>query len=292
MKLAETAFRAVIIPWLRRREAVLPSVCYSACNNANLAAQSMGNSPALCESTSTFFNYYAACKDCLLAQTDDEQAVDDYLQTSFGQYLDYCGGTTPITASSPTTGTIAPSSVNGEAPTGHNIIITVSYTTTVDGVATVWPFQRTIVSYASIPDTAIVSLTTIENGHSTVWLFTTTFTHLSWGLVATSIPTSTATHTGTITASDPATTEPSRDTQHSQAWIAGPVVGAVAGVSILALAVWLLFRARLYRKRRRTVHEIHGEPALKSELEAKYPPQELDGGERTRHPVELPTNNP
>lgn len=39
-------------------------------------------------------------------------------------------------------------------------------------------------------------------------------------------------------------------------------------------------------------HEVHGESAMKSELEVKHPPEELDGEELARHPVELPTDNP
>ncbi|KAK5637697.1 hypothetical protein RRF57_013412 [Xylaria bambusicola] len=78
------------------------------------------------------------------------------------------------------------------------------------------------------------------------------------------------------------------NTQKSPAWIAGPVIGAVVGLTILLLASWFLFR--LIRKRRRPKgHELNGEPALILELEHKKKPQELNAQEQDRSPVELAT---
>lgn len=85
----------------------------------------------------------------------------------------------------------------------------------------------------------------------------------------------------------PAPTTTTKMNQRSQAWIAGPVVGGLAGVIIFLLVAWFLFRMRRTKQGR---HEVHGESTKKSELEVKALPQELDGQGQNRQPVELPTN--
>ncbi|KAI1362891.1 hypothetical protein F5Y08DRAFT_310881 [Xylaria arbuscula] len=79
----------------------------------------------------------------------------------------------------------------------------------------------------------------------------------------------------------------SRNFQSSRAWIAGPVIGAIAGAAILLIATWFMFR--LIKKRNSpNGQELHGESALVSELDHKIKPQELHGKGENTHPVELP----
>lgn len=103
-----------------------------------------------------------------------------------------------------------------------------------------------------------------------------------------------------VTASNPIATTKSEGTQSNRAWVAGPVIGGVAGIVILFFVSWLLFRAKKNKDSKRNGHELHEESALKSELEvklkpqeleAKPRPQELDAQEHNRQPVELPDNN-
>ncbi|KAI0429005.1 hypothetical protein F5Y09DRAFT_311472 [Xylaria sp. FL1042] len=98
-------------------------------------------------------------------------------------------------------------------------------------------------------------------------------------------------HSSEVTVSTPVSTmgsERDQNPRSSRAWIAGPVVGSVAGVAILILLSWWL----LFRPKQNRGYEVHGESALKSELEAKSQPQELDSHEQNRSPVELEGNNP
>ncbi|KAH8160534.1 hypothetical protein CIB48_g7718 [Xylaria polymorpha] len=107
-------------------------------------------------------------------------------------------------------------------------------------------------------------------------------------------------HISEVTASNPIATTKSEGTQSNRAWVAGPVIGGVAGIVILFFVSWLLFRAKKNKDSKRNGHELHEESALKSELEvklkpqeleAKPRPQELDAQEHNRQPVELPDNN-
>ncbi|KAI0459046.1 hypothetical protein F5B21DRAFT_337799 [Xylaria acuta] len=117
---------------LQSRGPTVPSLCYDACNNANLAAQSVGKTPELCDSNSVFFKYYSACQDCINTYSNNSQETTRYyLDQAFGQYLDYCGGAVPITGT--------PISIPSSTPslTEDTVVVTILYTGTVDGVRTV-----------------------------------------------------------------------------------------------------------------------------------------------------------
>ncbi|GAW17611.1 hypothetical protein ANO14919_070700 [Xylariales sp. No.14919] len=291
-----------ILPSLQSRGPSLPSVCYDTCNNANIEAQSVGKNPALCEKDSTFYFYYNACSDCLHNTLSDAEAKDN-LNSVFSPWTDYCDETAPLPSTSgggeTVTGTPPPAEETG--------FVTITSTEVVSGSRTIFHLSRSLISFAPLSSTTVISITTSQDGHSTVWTFVKTFsllpnsdspTSTSQNMPSPTTPQETSKLTSqepevinTATASGPASTVMSDSTQRSQAWVAGPVIGAVAGVAILLLGTWLLFRVKRKRGLKRKGHELHGESALKSELESTVPPQELDGQEQDRGPAELPGTN-
>ncbi|KAI1274421.1 hypothetical protein F5Y07DRAFT_373075 [Xylaria sp. FL0933] len=270
------------------RDITVPAVCYDTCNNANLEAQAIGKTPELCSPDSLFMSYYTACVACLEANASDAQAITkDYLDPDFAQWLDYCGSTSPSLATT----------LVGE----YTGVITILYTTTIDGTKTVWPLVKTVTTFAPRPDTAIVTIKTSQDGQPTTWIFTKTFTHLASDFLVSESKTTSNPSTGSdmsisthhsseVTVSPPVNTmgsESDQSARSSRAWIAGPVVGGVAGIAILVLLTWWL----LVRSKKNASHEVHGESAIKSELEAKHQPQELESHEPNRSPVELECHN-
>ncbi|KAI0481804.1 hypothetical protein F4859DRAFT_476053 [Xylaria cf. heliscus] len=171
------------------------------------------------------------------------------------------------------------------------------------GFTTVWPLEKTLTTYAPLPDRTVITIDTSKDGHHTVWTFTKTFTHLpSDALIsilqiqntsssAVTQDTSTSTARVSDTNLGPTATEESKTARRNQKWVAGPVVGGVAGIAILLLVTWALIRAKRNKDRKRKGHELHGESALKSELETIEQPQELDGREQRKQPIELPSTN-
>ncbi|GAP92924.1 putative glycoprotein X [Rosellinia necatrix] len=263
---------------LHLRGPTIPAVCYDTCNNANIEAQSIGKSAALCDPGSVFLQYYQACISCIEKESDDEQAVDkDYLDTQFGGYLSYCDQVT--TESQPFTRTTALSLQSSTTSLkSHTVIITTSLTVEVEGVKTVVPFTKTIPVFDPIPETKVITTTRPVDGHLSIWIYTTTFDPL---LRDTSASPPQSSESIAINPTDPIITASS---QRSRAWVAGPVIGGVVGAGALILVAWLFIRAQRSRHRRRLGHELHGEAALKSELEVKHPPQELAGEELERPP--------
>ncbi|KAI1347730.1 hypothetical protein F5Y01DRAFT_307352 [Xylaria sp. FL0043] len=271
---------------IQLRDTTLPAICYDACNNANLEAQAVGKTPDLCSPDSVFMVYYQGCSDCIKDNASD-QAASDYLTSTFSEWFDYCNSVSPTS--------VPPTSLEENTAT-----ITILYTTTIDGSETVWSLLKTLTTFAPRPDTAVVTIQTSQDGHPTIWTLTKTFTHLASDFFASSssAPTSstgsdmlTSTpHSSEVTVSPPVSTmgsESDQSAQSSRSWIAGPVVGGVAGIAILVLVTWWL----LLRSKKNESHEVHGESALKSELEAKHQPQELDSHETSRSPVELEGHN-
>lgn len=70
--------------------------------------------------------------------------------------------------------------------------------------------------------------------------------------------------------------------------MAGPIVGSVAGVAILALMAFFLYRRRRISKRKGLSNEYMDKPQLHSDCVPRAPPEELDAG--MRH--ELPGDEP
>ncbi|KAI3329796.1 hypothetical protein F4824DRAFT_372270 [Ustulina deusta] len=279
--------------WLQSRDSALPAVCYDTCNNANIEAQAVGKSPELCDEDSVFWTYYNACSDCAHSYTDNVTATT-FLDSGFGQYIEYCGvtGPEPITLST----------TNNPSLMEETVIITIPFTATVDGMTTVWPLTKTLTSFAPLPDTTVIVVKTSQDGHPTLWTFTKTLTELpsdslismSQNISSSFVQQDTSKSTPEVpeaTASNQTSTITGNNAPRSQAWVAGPIIGAVAGVTILLVATWLLFRLRKEKESKRRRHELNGESALKSELESKIPPQELGVQGQDGQPVELPSSS-
>ncbi|KAI0436527.1 hypothetical protein F4803DRAFT_541931 [Xylaria telfairii] len=258
-----------------------PSICNANCNNVFLEAQRVGKTPELCAPNSIFRQYYAICAECL-----EDNGTDRNSQNLLNELIEYCFEVQ---------GMVSPSLVENT--------VTVLSTITVGGVKTVSPFEKTVTFLGSVLETAVVTTETSQDGHHTVRTFTTTYTHLlSDGLISTLQNTSLSTpRMSEVTASNPTATTKSEGKQSNRAWVAGPAIGGIIGIAILVLVSWLLLRVKRNRDSKQKGHELHGESALKSELEVKlHPqeleakppePQELDAPENTKQRVELPDNN-
>lgn len=69
--------------------------------------QTIGKNPELCSTGSTFQECYSRCNACIDANSADANStIQAYLDPKFRQYLDYCSGSAP-TSASPTTSTTA-----------------------------------------------------------------------------------------------------------------------------------------------------------------------------------------
>ncbi|KAM7218181.1 hypothetical protein V8F06_006472 [Rhypophila decipiens] len=71
----------------------LPAVCFDDCNDAYLAAQATGKTPALCDRTSDFYQAQKECSDCLASDFSlglSNHRMTNALNAMFGQYVDYC----------------------------------------------------------------------------------------------------------------------------------------------------------------------------------------------------------
>ncbi|KAI1439572.1 hypothetical protein F5Y02DRAFT_405414 [Annulohypoxylon stygium] len=252
------------------RDNSLPASCYDACNNAYLIAQQTGKVPALCAANSTFRSYTVSCENCV-----GKNVTNDY-PSVLKQFIDFCEATNPV----PIFNSTVPINI-----TSYSIVPTVaSYTTTIGGVATTWSFTTNVTQYPQVPNTAIIQIPQTVNGQLTTWTFTTTYSSLpsEGALVSNDSSTSFPTHI-----SDP---EPSSN----HAWIAGPIVGSVVGVSVIFVGGFLLWRHKRNVRKSTTELEAHGIPEPKSELEAPNRPQELDASntrvEDTDGPQELASN--
>ncbi|KAI0395503.1 hypothetical protein F5Y17DRAFT_192637 [Xylariaceae sp. FL0594] len=300
------------------RVKVIPAACFDICNDALIEAQRVGKTPSLCERGSAFSNYLSACRDCLNTPSGNETG------SHLDQWLDYCDSINiselPSEATSAPSITVATTWIPPITQTGVNIIVTMPYTATVDGLQTVWQLTKTYGPYAPLPDVTTITIHTSENGVSTDWILTKSYTHLPSDLflggsdgsstpssvangTASTQPTQTTTSTqsptppqsptssqiSTSSPSTPNVSDPARVTSHEEnlAWLAGPIIGGVAGLMIIALLPsWFLFRRR--RKRARGPEaELHGESAHKAELEVKDEPQELEA-ERDPQEFEAP----
>ncbi|KAI1173514.1 hypothetical protein F4777DRAFT_557562 [Nemania sp. FL0916] len=182
----------------------IPSICYSSCNNAAIEAQAVGESAGLCDSSSTFMQYYRACQGCVDTYTNNNYTTThDYLDPEFAQWIAYCNSTEPAPPSSTFTEVLA--TLDGSLPTPPTstsrslilptttsrsltpiiVVVTISYTTNIDGQTTVWPLKKPLTSFPPLPETTVITINTTQDGHSTVWTFTETFTHIPRGTPAT-----------------------------------------------------------------------------------------------------------
>lgn len=272
------------------REEPLPSNCYSTCNNALIEAQSVGTRPSLCSSNSVFMQYRTACKDCIETSGGNWTAAFSGEQ---GEWLYYCDVQPPI----PVTPTEGSDSTSSKSIPYEIVTTTLPGTAIIGGVTMTWSFQTAITLYSQIPATAVVEIPKTVNGELTTFTFTTTYRQITTNL---ELPTSIGDQTTSAIGISPTPTFSSEPaTPASRAWIAGPVVGACSGVFVIIMSAFLLWRRRQRRVKAQSKIELHGNSAVKTELDAPSHPQELDvtgseatysGIDRPSEPQELPAN--
>ncbi|KAI1451737.1 hypothetical protein F4805DRAFT_450397 [Annulohypoxylon moriforme] len=233
------------------RSTTIPEACYDICNDAYLTAQKGGKTSEICASNSTFMIYIKACEQC---DKDNEGNSTDLVPT-LEQWLDYCSAVNPV----PTSGNALNLS--------YSLVPTViPDTVTSNGILTTWFFTTSITVLPPVPSTTVVQIPQTINGHLTTFTFTTTYANL---------PTGGAEVTNDTSIPSP-TYNPETTASTNHAWIAGPVVGAVAGISIIVLGSFFLWRYKRKRLQTSTELESHRMPEIKSELDAPNRPQELD----------------
>ncbi|KAI0836952.1 hypothetical protein F5Y06DRAFT_305018 [Hypoxylon sp. FL0890] len=150
----------------------------------------------------------------------------------------------------------------------------VYYIVTIGGVPTTWSFTTDVTIYASIPATTIVLITTTVNGALQTYTFTTTYAQLPTDFMNGAVSQSA---NGTDMPSPTPSPEPSESP--NRAWIAGPVVGGVAGASIIMLGGLFLWRRRRRSHQASIRHELPSNDVVKSEMEVPDRPQELDASD-------------
>ncbi|KAI1258823.1 hypothetical protein F5Y18DRAFT_433955 [Xylariaceae sp. FL1019] len=288
-------------------DSTIPALCYDTCNNALVEAQSVGASPALCESDSNFSTYYQACDECVSAKGGSEESVHTSSEppapstTSSVVESTVSSGPGASTTSSQvestsrstqleTTTTKPSSSIS--APTsslsGVPVTIIVPYTTTFDGSQTVFSLSKVLTSYPRLPQTTIITLHTTEDGHSTIWTFTRTFSH-----IATDLDSSTANPPSTISGDQTplSPTEPASSfiaTSGPHAWIAGPIVGSTVAV---VLIIAILYKLAIKRRQRghtvQNLRELHGDDIVKAEMTGEGMPSEVSASPTKHRHAEL-----
>ncbi|KAI4864068.1 hypothetical protein F4820DRAFT_424894 [Hypoxylon rubiginosum] len=257
----------------------LPASCYDTCNNAYLEAQRTGKIPALCESGSPFRAYVEACNSCSAEDVDTSSNITDTWLPLLEPYLDYCeaqGSFTLSPITSPSVGSINFVVVSTEIP----------FTTTIGSVPTTWTFPTVVTRNVSspIPATAIITVTTALEGELQTLTFTTAYAQLPSDFTAQ------ITNAVTSESAIPRPTSTEFVQSQNRAWVAGPVVGGLAGLLIAGIGSLFLWR----RKRKRlTESELHGDSAIKSEMDVPNHPRELEANNPLvdhHEPQELPAD--
>ncbi|OTB17804.1 hypothetical protein K445DRAFT_315551 [Daldinia sp. EC12] len=261
-----------ILNRITARATTIPAACYSTCNNAVVEAQSVGKGPSLCAANSDFIKYRDSCKTCI------ESNRGNWSEISSGElspWITYCDTQETITTATPSS---KPNSSPSSSTSYDVVTRTYPYTTVNGGVTTTWVFSTVFTKFAPIPATTVVMITTAVDGEATTLSFTTTYLQITddrtisvGNLTSTRNPISSATD---ISPLPTFSTDPAKPA--SRAWIAGPVVGAFSVVSIVGISAWLLWRRRRKRLEALSKTELHGDSAVKTELDAPNRPQELD----------------
>lgn len=206
---------------------------------------------------------------CLTVNTDESQFNSyEYLQTNFGQYIDYCEAQV---AASPVTATVS-LTVNTLDKTFTVVITTVfggptSTANTGSGV----PITTAIQSPAQGNSTALSNTGSLNSS-------TTTSTVTS----ASEPPSELSTASDAETTSEPAS---------NKAWVAGPVAGGIV-VAATSIGVFLFLRRRTKRRALAiaNVPDHFEKPQLHSDHLPRPKPPELEATE-WQEPVELPAED-
>lgn len=237
-------------------------------DDAYLEAQTVGKTAALCEYGSDFERYLTSCKECIAFYSNSTNSNAAYdISGDFAAFIEFCDTASPTAASTsvanPTTSSFLPLTT-----------WTLPYSTTAtDGV-----IVTGIYTTALYPRPETAAFTTTAGGIILQWTVTTIITSFSspdsqgTGTSTSPIPISTGASSPSTATSDPGATSTSK------AWIAGPVVGSIAGVAILSLLLWLFIR----RAKKNTLRydeymppEMQGDTIMDHELHGEYVPSEL-----------------
>ncbi|KAK7984628.1 hypothetical protein PG989_012030 [Apiospora arundinis] len=280
--------------WRQRSEltqGTVPPVCYATCNcvipdDAYLEAQRVGKNEELCKAGSAFQLTLAACNDCVQpyqSPTAPGSGGNSTSVSSLSQFLDYCNAN----ASAPVVDTTAP-------PT-RLVTTTIRATTVLAGHNTTLTDIKVYTSYGPVPFTTIVPQSgTLGDGRPTVWSLTATYFSLPKVLNDDTATTSSNVAVGSTSSNSFLSTTPampdgpsgslpsthsSPEDARSMAWVAGPVVGGVAAITILALLGYWWKRRRRPRAPSTTAAgmapEIDGKERL--EIDGKSQKPELAG---------------
>ncbi|OTA98978.1 hypothetical protein M426DRAFT_27948 [Hypoxylon sp. CI-4A] len=269
------------------RASTIPAACYNSCNNVYSEAQRIGKSDRLCKD-SLFVAYLQNCRDCV----KNETGSDDLSSTNLAPFIDYCASVSTslpspvVTVSNlgmPNYSTSRRSALWFSHTNG--VLNPLAVTTFLGGVETTLAFSTVVTLYSLLPSTGVILTTQTLDGKATIFNYTTTYVQLpSSGNNSTLIPHGTS----TLAQPTPSLEQTGPSEPSSQAWIAGPVVGSVAGVAMVALGGFLLWRRRRFTRKGRQKHELHGNTAIKSELDPTTRPQELSAdNSRLAGPHEL-----
>ncbi|KAF4624488.1 hypothetical protein G7Y89_g13681 [Cudoniella acicularis] len=232
-----------------RDSSVVPAVCYDMCNNAYIEAQKVGMTPAACNTSSTYQEFYAECTQCIEANSIDTAiSVSTYIDPLFGNFTAYCADITNSTSS----------------PEQQSLIASQA------SQASYW---SSILSQAS----SLGYLSSAPAGPVTTPVIISTF------IVTQSAPN--ATILSAQTSAQPTNTSPPSTTSQSpnQAWIAGAVIGPLALFAAVGSAAFYIWK----RKRKGMENGQEGEIDEKKDAVEKAQlhgdsivPNELDGKKR------------
>ncbi|KAK3301743.1 uncharacterized protein B0T15DRAFT_544495 [Chaetomium strumarium] len=243
----------------------IPGVCYERCNDAAREVQRVGRVPQLCDQDSAFRKYMNLCLGCLNAAGASVSAIGPA-----EEMVGYCvASPAPLTAFS-----------------------TASTASTSYTIPTSWLTTSTMLSYFTFSGVGLDGIETLTTSTSAVEVVVT---RSDWtGFVHTSTPTANREAQSTS-----GSTESETSTSNNKAWIAGAVVGSIAGLAVLVgIYCYLLFFFRRRKRRsRKSRNDDDDEPYTgKPELHAESlpgaprgPPKELDAMPRPPQELEVPT---
>jgi hypothetical protein len=161
-------------------------------DKAFVTAQAIGMNPSLCAPGSAFLSYYQACMECVNAYSKGDGGVT--VNSLFLEFISYCNSTSaspiPSTTASPSPSfSTTPAQVTHTTtlPEAFDIVVTITYTATDNGLSTIFTLEKTLTSFAPPPSITIITISTTEDGHPTLWEFTKTYIPLSADLSTTNL---------------------------------------------------------------------------------------------------------
>ncbi|KAJ0123513.1 hypothetical protein J7T55_011978 [Diaporthe amygdali] len=249
---------------------VIPNICYDSCNNAYIEAQSRGEAPSLCDQDSAFTNYYEGCIACMdqnatQIQDSTRQALDSF----FSEYIDYCEAfqsswltwyTTvesktifmlPATGSSTSQFTVwyESSTITSTLPAYFIHFSAQSLISTYIPPAVFSELAASVASAASMAsvtgDATSLVYSVLEDTSRPPWFSSAVPSTYAAQMSTLEASLNELLVTSGSTPSTSAATSTQRTTptgSGSKAWIAGAVVGSVAGAALILLGFFLFLR--------------------------------------------------